>query len=77
MGLYGPYEHCENCKCVAGGTGGPGTGTVDLSKVESPRSIRVQTQVGRVSPAWCTSTGRILLAYNAEARERVLLPIFV
>jgi len=50
----------------------PGGGVVYLSKVESPRSIRVQTQVGRVSPAWCTSTGRILLAFNDDVRERVL-----
>lgn len=50
----------------------PGGGVVYLSKVESPRSIRVQTQIGRVSPAWCTSTGRILLAFNEAARERVL-----
>ena len=47
-------------------------GVVYLSKVESPRSIRVQTQVGRVTPAWCTATGRTLLAGKPALRDRVL-----
>jgi DNA-binding IclR family transcriptional regulator len=45
---------------------------VYVSKVESPRSIRVQTQIGQVSPAWCTSTGRSMLAFRPEVAERVL-----
>ena len=45
---------------------------VYVSKVESPRSIRVQTQIGQVSPAWCTATGRCLLAFNPPVAERVL-----
>ena len=50
----------------------PGGGVVYLSKVESPRSIRVQTQVGRVTPSWCTATGRMLLAHDQSQRDRVL-----
>ncbi|MEQ9170891.1 MAG: IclR family transcriptional regulator [Rhodospirillales bacterium] len=50
----------------------PGGGVVYLSKVESPRSIRVQTQVGRITPSWCTATGRMLLAHDAALRDRVL-----
>lgn len=50
----------------------PDGGVVYLSKVESPRSIRVQTRIGEVTPSWCTATGRALLAYDAEGRERVL-----
>ena len=50
----------------------PDGGVVYLSKVESPRSIRVQTRIGKVTPSWCTATGRALLAYDAEACERVL-----
>lgn len=49
-----------------------GGGVVYLSKVESPRSIRVQTQIGRVTPSWCTATGRALLAFNPEVRDQVL-----
>lgn len=45
---------------------------VYLSKVECPRSIRVQTQVGKQSPSWCTATGRAILAFQADAQERVL-----
>ena len=47
-------------------------GVVYLSKVESPRSIRVQTQIGKVSPSWCTATGKALLAFEPEIREKVL-----
>jgi len=50
----------------------PGGGVVYLSKVESPRSIRVQTQVGRITPSWCTATGRMLLAHDPGQRDRVL-----
>jgi DNA-binding IclR family transcriptional regulator len=50
----------------------PGGGIVYLAKVESPRSIRVQTQIGKVSPSWCTATGRALLAFDPEMREKVL-----
>jgi IclR family transcriptional regulator, KDG regulon repressor len=47
-------------------------GIVYISKVESPRSIRVQTQIGQLSPAWCTATGRSILAFNEELAERLL-----
>lgn len=47
-------------------------GVVYLSKVESPRSIRVQTQIGRVTPSWCTATGRALLAFHSDVRDHVL-----
>lgn len=50
----------------------PSGGVVYLSKVESPRSIRVQTQVGRISPSWCTATGRALLAFHPVMRDKVL-----
>lgn len=47
-------------------------GIVYISKVESPRSIRVQTKMGQLSPAWCTSTGRSILAFNPAVAKRVL-----
>ncbi|MFP4538331.1 MAG: IclR family transcriptional regulator [Dichotomicrobium sp.] len=49
-----------------------GGGVVYLAKVESPRSIRVQTQVGKVSPSWCTATGRAILAFTPDIRDAVL-----
>lgn len=45
---------------------------VYVAKVESPRSIRVQTQLGRLTPSWCTATGRALLAFLPAQRERAL-----
>jgi IclR family transcriptional regulator, KDG regulon repressor len=50
----------------------PSGGTVYVSKVESPQSIRVQTRLGQLNPAWCTATGRCLLAFHPEVAERVL-----
>ena len=50
----------------------PSGGIVYVSKVESPRSIRVQTQIGQLSPSWCTATGRALLAFNPAVADRVL-----
>jgi DNA-binding IclR family transcriptional regulator len=43
-----------------------------VSKFESPRSIRVQTQIGRLVPSWCTATGRAILAFNPAMAEEVL-----
>lgn len=43
-----------------------------VSKFESPRSIRVQTQLGRLVPSWCTATGRAILAFNPGMAEEVL-----
>jgi len=47
-------------------------GIVYISKVESLRSICVQTQIGQLNPAWCTATGRSILAFNPVVAERVL-----
>jgi len=49
-----------------------GGGIVYLAKVESPRSIRVQTQIGARSSSWCTATGRAILAFLPQVREQVL-----
>lgn len=43
-----------------------------VSKFESPRSIRVQTQIGRLVPSWCTATGRTILAFNPAMADEVL-----
>ncbi len=50
----------------------PSGGVVYISKVESPQSIRVQTQIGQISPSWCTATGRALLAFDPAAADKVL-----
>lgn len=47
-------------------------GIVYVSKLESPRSIRVQTRIGQLTPAWCTATGRCILAFQPSVAERVL-----
>lgn len=45
---------------------------VYLAKLASPQSIGVQTYVGQSSPAWCTATGRAVLAFRPEDMERLL-----
>ena len=50
----------------------PSDGIVYVSKVDSPQSLRVQTRIGQLNPAYCTATGRVLLAFNMEVAERVL-----
>ena len=50
----------------------PSGGVIYISKIESLRSIRVQTQIGQLSPSWCTATGRALLAFNPSVAEKVL-----
>ena len=50
----------------------PTGGIVYVSKVESPQSIRVQTRLGQLNPAWCTATGRCMLAFHPEVADRVL-----
>ena len=50
----------------------PSGGVVYISKVESPQSIRVQTQIGQIGPSWCTATGRSLLAFDPVAADKVL-----
>lgn len=47
-------------------------GFMYVSKVESLRSIRVQSQIGRIDPSWCSATGRALLAFNPDVAEHVL-----
>src|SRR5690242_21434415 len=42
-----------------------------LFRSESPRSIKVQTQLGLRVPAWCTATGRAILAYRPDLQEAV------
>lgn len=43
-----------------------------LSKVDGPKSVRVHTPVGLISPAWCTATGRSMLADRRHVWDRVL-----
>lgn len=50
----------------------PSGGVVYVSKIESPQSIGVQTRLGQLNPAWCTATGRSLLAFHPGVAEKVL-----
>lgn len=49
-----------------------GESVVYIHKVESPRSIRVQTRIGAEAPLSCTATGRALLAHRPAVLDLVL-----
>ena len=50
----------------------PSGGVVYVAKVESPKSISVQTRLGQINPSWCTATGRSIIAFNALVAQKVL-----
>ncbi len=50
----------------------PSGGVVYVARVESARSIRVQTRLGQMNPSWCTATGRSIIAFDRQAAEQVL-----
>jgi len=49
-----------------------GAEVIFIGKVESPRPLRLYSQVGRRCPAHCTAVGKVLLAH-AGAEQRALL----
>jgi DNA-binding IclR family transcriptional regulator len=48
-----------------------GAEAIFIGKVESPRPLRLYSQVGRRCPAHCTAVGKVLLAY-AGSEQRAL-----
>jgi IclR family transcriptional regulator, KDG regulon repressor len=46
---------------------------VYVDRLESSHSLRLFTQTGRRVPAHCTSSGKVLLAFLPEPRQRALL----
>jgi IclR family KDG regulon transcriptional repressor len=50
----------------------PSGDVIYISKVESARSIRVQTQLGKLNPSHLTATGRAIIAFRRDMAEKVL-----
>jgi DNA-binding IclR family transcriptional regulator len=50
----------------------PSGDVVYVAKVESPRSIRVQTQLGKLNRSWSTATGRAIIAFLPHVADQVL-----
>ena len=50
----------------------PSGDVIYVAKVESARSIRVQTQLGKLNPSRLTATGRAMLAFREDVAEKVL-----
>ncbi len=51
-----------------------GTECVNIERVASPRLIRYVGSMGRRTPLYCTSTGKVLLAYMTPAERDTVLP---
>jgi DNA-binding IclR family transcriptional regulator len=50
-----------------------GANIVYLDKVESKHPVRLLSDIGRINPAFCTSSGKVLLAHQPEASvERII-----
>ena len=45
--------------------------SIYVARVETSRAVRVHSQLGVPNPAWCTATGRAMLAFLPELREKV------
>lgn len=45
-----------------------------IAAIESTRALRVASRLGRIMPAHCTSTGKVLLATLTEQEIRLLYP---
>lgn len=43
-----------------------GTDVIYINKIEGKHPVQILTHIGRRNPAYCTSSGRILLAYEDE-----------
>jgi DNA-binding IclR family transcriptional regulator len=50
-----------------------GFNVVYIAKRESPRSVRIVSQVGRRLPCYCTGVGKVLLAHMPEEELQALL----
>ncbi|GCL73042.1 MULTISPECIES: IclR family transcriptional regulator [Paenibacillus] len=50
-----------------------GTDVIYIKKVECKHPIQILTHIGRRNPAYCTSSGRVLLAYQDEQVVRRIL----
>jgi len=50
----------------------PSGDIVYVAKVESARSIRVQTQLGKLNRSWSTATGRAIIAFLPHVADSVL-----
>jgi len=50
----------------------PSGDVIYVAKVESARSIRVQTQLGKLNPSHLTATGRAIIAFRKDMTEKVL-----
>lgn len=48
------------------------TSTMYIDKVDGPKMVHVNSPVGLISPAWCTATGRSMLAHRGHVWDRVL-----
>jgi IclR family transcriptional regulator, KDG regulon repressor len=46
--------------------------SIYVARFETTRPVRVYSQLGTPNPAWCTATGRALLAFHPELRDKVL-----
>lgn len=50
-----------------------GTGVVYLDKIETSHPIKMESQIGKSHPVYCTGCGKIMLSYQSEDRLEEIL----
>lgn len=50
-----------------------GNRMIYVDQVKCPQPTRILAHIGRINPIYCTSSGRLLLAYQSEKRQQEVL----
>ena len=50
-----------------------GTDVINIARVESSRTIKIESKVGSITPAYCTATGKAILAFLEPSKRNALI----
>ena len=50
-----------------------GADVINVARVESPKTIKIESKVGSITPAYCTATGKVILAFSEPAKRNELI----
>ncbi len=50
-----------------------GTDVINIARIESPKTIKIESKVGSITPAYCTATGKAILAFLESFKRNELL----
>ena len=50
-----------------------GTDVINIARFESPKTIKIESKVGSITPAYCTATGKAILAFLEPFKRNDLI----